>query len=152
MKRKILFVLRVALASVFIVSGFMKLMEPAQNFLAVVYEYKILSGPTARLFADSMPWFEFIFGVFLLKGLWTRFSVAALWSLNSLFIIAVGSALWRKLPITECGCFGGQASLPLERVLALDLVLWTAFAVLFLFSRHATRFSMDEYFSKRDLA
>ena len=72
MKPKIFFTLRVAVAAVFIASGFMKLVEPYQNFLAVIYSYKILTGASAKWLALTMPWAELIFGVFLLFGLWTR--------------------------------------------------------------------------------
>lgn len=147
MKRWIFLVLRVLIACVFIASGFMKLMEPSQNFLAVVHEYKILFGWPAKAFAVSMPWIELVFGVFLLKGLWTRFSLAVLWLLNSAFIVALGSALWRKLPITECGCFGGEKSLPLDKILMIDGALWLVFALLFIFSKHTRWLSLDDYFS-----
>jgi uncharacterized membrane protein YphA (DoxX/SURF4 family) len=149
MKRKIFFMFRVALAAIFIVSGYVKLMEPNANFLAVVYEYKILTGNLAKIFSVLMPWFELIFGVFLLKGLWTRFSLVMLWLLNTSFIVAVASALWRKLPITECGCFGGDASLPLDKVLMLDITLWVIFAVLFVFAKDAKWLSIDEFFEKK---
>ena len=149
MKQKLFFLLRVSLALVFIVSGAMKLMEPYQNFLAVVYKYKILSGWTAKAFAGAIPWVELILGVFLLKGLWTRFSLSVLWLLNCSFIAVLGSALWRKLPITECGCFGDKASLPLDKVLILDIGLWFVFAALFFFLKHAKWLSIDGYFDKK---
>lgn len=148
-KCKLFFSVRVVLAVIFIVSGYLKLMEPYQNFLAAVYAYKILPAAAAKAFAIGMPWVELIFGVYLLAGLWTRFSLEVLWFLNSLFIAAVASALFRKLPISECGCFGGAASFPLDKILWLDGALWTVFALLFFFSEDAKWLSLDEYFRKK---
>jgi uncharacterized membrane protein YphA (DoxX/SURF4 family) len=131
----------------------MKLMEPYQNFLAVIYGYKILAGPAAKFTAMVLPWAELIFGIFLLKGLWTRFSAGVLWLLNTVFIAVVSQALIRKLPITDCGCFGDTAlSMSLDKLLWLDLGLWVIFAVLFIRAKDASWCGIDWYFEKKSSA
>lgn len=150
MKKKALFLLRVTVGILFIVSGFTKLMEPYQNFLAVVYQYKVLTGVSAQVFAVAVPWSEFVLGVFLVGGLWIRPAAAVLWLLNSAFLVAIVSALFRRLPIHDCGCFiGSSVSLSLKKVLFLDIGLWAAFLVLFFFAKNADFASLDRYFQKK---
>lgn len=147
MTKKILFlVLRVLVGIVFIVSGYIKLMEPYQNLLAVIYGYKIIAGPAAHFFALTMPWAELIFGAFLVTGLWIRWSAAALWMMNSSFIVAISLALIRKLEINDCGCFGGsRLSMPLQRILMLDIALWFIFSALIIFPKIARFLSLDAF-------
>ena len=128
------------------VSGFMKLMQPYQNFLLAVHSYQILIGMPAELFAKAMPWAELLFGLFLVLGLWSRLSLLILWGLNTLFIGVVAQAMIRRLPVHECGCFGESFSLPLVQVLLLDIVLWAVFLCLAAFYDYARSFSLDKKF------
>lgn len=133
-----LWVIRAGVGLLFVVSGYMKLIEPYQNFLAVIYDYQFVTGWAARGMAMAVPWAELVFGVFLLAGLWVRLSAGALWILNTAFIGVIGSALIRKLPVKDCGCFGHSAvSLSLEKALALDGALWLIFLFLFIIEYHA---------------
>ncbi|MBI3251949.1 MAG: DoxX family protein [Candidatus Omnitrophica bacterium] len=126
--KPVYFIARTLVASLFITSGFFKLMEPAQNFLAVVQSYEILEGRSAVIFAQSLPWIEFIFGVFLLLGLWRRAAILALWACNSFFIVALFSAFFRHLPIHDCGCFGQSLfSFSPAQMLVNDIFLWLVF-------------------------
>ena len=138
--------LRMLIGALFVVSGFMKLMQPYQNFLLAVNGYQILSGPAAEIFARSMPWAEFLFGVFLTLGLWSKACLFVLWALNTLFIGVVTQAMIRRLPIHDCGCFGESFSLPLYQILLLDLGLWLVFMGLVGFFDYTQRFSLDKYF------
>jgi uncharacterized membrane protein YphA (DoxX/SURF4 family) len=145
-----LFILRIASGALFIVSGFAKLIEPYQNFLAVIHSYRVVSGEPARAAAIALPWAELIFGVFLLKGLWVRFSAFALWSLNSVFFAVVASALWRKLPIENCGCFGeSRAPLTLSQVLVMDAALWVILGILCVRAADASLWSIDRFFERK---
>ncbi len=151
MKERIFSLARIAVGAVFVVSGFMKLMEPYQNFLAVIYSYKMVAGEPAKLLAILLPWVEFLGGVFLVAGLWTRAAVGALWALNHLFLAAIISAVLRKLPIHECGCFGNSSvSLPLGKVLVLDIGLWFVFALLFFRSEDILFLSLDRRLKSLD--
>ncbi len=141
-----MFLLRLVVASIFILSGVTKLTQPYQNFLSVIQSYQILSGGGAALAARVMPWVEFIFGVFLFLGLWLRLSASVLWMLNTVFIGVVASALIRRIPVGDCGCFGGSFSLSPSQVLFLDIGLWAAFAVLIVFHKRAVLFSLDNHF------
>ena len=138
--------LRILIGSVFIVSGFIKLMQPYQNFLSVVHSYEILKDPLADWFAIAMPWAEFILGVFLILGLWVRPAILSLWAMNTIFIIALASALIRRLPIQECGCFGESFSLPPQWMLALDVLMWCLFMMMAGYFESTRTFSLDKKF------
>ena len=73
-------ILRILIGILFVVSGFMKLMQPYQNFLLTVHSYEILNGLVAEWFAKVMPWAEFFLGVFLILGLWLRPALLGLWA------------------------------------------------------------------------
>ena len=142
-------ILRAGVGFLFVASGYLKLIEPYQNFLAVIYNYQFVAGWAARGAAIAIPWAELVFGVFLLAGLWVRLAAGALWVLNTAFIGVISSALIRKLPVKDCGCFGHSAvSLPLEKVLMLDVALWFVFLFLFIAARSDFAWSLDRYFSK----
>lgn len=105
------------------VSGFEKLVGPHQNFQFVIEQYRVVGPEGAALIARTLPWAEWIAGVFFALGLWTRISGAAVLALFGVFLAAVGQALVRRLPMDECGCFGELISLPLPAVFAMDAVL-----------------------------
>ena len=136
-------VLRAALGAVFIVSGFQKLISPSVNFAAVIESYQIVQGPLAQLFAQFMPWVEFLAGLFFLLGLWTRVSLALLWSMNTLFIGVLSSALVRKLDIGQCGCFGKAVTFTPQQMLGLDIVFWFLFFSFFLLQKRSSPPSAD---------
>ena len=146
MTTKFFVFLRILTGLLFVVSGFIKLMQPYQNFLATIQSYEILNSASAVLLARAMPWAEFIVGVFLILGLWSRISMLVLWGFNMVFIGAVGSALIRRLPIQKCGCFGDSFSLTLQQMLCLDIILWLVFMCMTAYFNYARRFSLDQYF------
>ena len=122
----------------------MKLMQPYENFLSVVHGYEILPAPAEELVARVMPWAEFILGVFLALGLWLRPVILTLWAMNTVFIGALASALIRRLPIQDCGCFGEAFSVPPQGMLVLDILLWFGFMVLAGFFQDTRSFSLDK--------
>ena len=139
----LMLLVRVALGAVFVVSGFQKLWMPAANFAAVIIKFEIIQGQPAAVLAQTLPWAEFIAGVFLILGLRTQLAVFILWAMNTVFIGILASAVWRKLPIQECGCFGEAISLSLPKMIAVDILLWALFLIFFLFSRRARTPSLD---------
>lgn len=115
---------RIVVGALFAFSGFAELIEPPGNFLYVVQSYRILPPAAERTASVFVPWAELLAGVFLALGLRRREAAGLLWALNTVFIITVAAAIIRKLPIKDCGCFGGLFSLPPGAVLTLDLALW----------------------------
>jgi hypothetical protein len=114
---------RVVTGLLFAVSGFEKLVSPYQNFQFVIEQYQVVGGEQAAWIAKTLPWAELVAGAFFLLGLWTPAAGAAILALFGVFIVAVGQALVRRLPMDECGCFGELISIPLPVVLVMDLTL-----------------------------
>lgn len=143
----LVFTLRILVGVLFMVSGFAKLTGPSDAFLGSVLSYEIVRGQTAVFLAGLFPWLEFVVGVFLVLGLWTRQSVWVLWFLNTLFIAAAGSAILRKISVHDCGCFGSSGfSMTLPQTLLLDMALWMGFLLLIRWPERVRRLSLDELF------
>jgi hypothetical protein len=129
-------------------SGFEKLVGPYQNFLYVVQSYAFLPIVLEEIVARLLPWIEFFLGVFLISGLWLKWTLRSTLVLFFMFILIVGQALLRKLPIDECGCFGGLISLPLSVVLMFDSVQLLLTGLLIKQEKHTGCFSLDRYFGQ----
>ena len=148
MKKAFFVVCRVLLGSVFAVSGLMKLLQPSGQFLAAILSFEITGGFPARALAATLPWAEWVLGVFLILGLWSEWAALGLWALNSVFVVVLASVLARHLPIDHCGCFGEKFTLPVWGTLLLDLGIWGTF---FLFHRYGLKsrcLSLDKLFTK----
>lgn len=139
--------LRILLGGIFLYSGFLKLIEPWQNFQVAIEAYRMVEGDPARWAARIFPWIEAVGGLYLILGLYTRLTTAVLWALNTMIFLAIAQALVRKLPVKNCGCFGDAFSVPLPLMLAVDAALWFGFGALILWDRQAIRFSLDSKYS-----
>ena len=141
--------LRILIGILFLWSGFEKLVRNYENFILVVQSYKVLSDHGAVVVARVIPWVELALGIFLIVGFKIRASLIALWVLISAFIAVVGSALFRKLPIDDCGCFGDAVSFPLKGILIFDAALWALLLLMIVFHRVFSSFSVDDYFKNK---
>lgn len=144
---KVFIVLRVVLGSVFLVSGGEKLIGPYQNFLYVVQNYEVFTPAVEEIIARTFPWIELILGVFLILGLWIKWTLRGIIIMLTGFVCIVSQALLRQLPIVECGCFGDLISFPLHVVLIFDSVLFMIAAVLLIKIQYTVNFSLDKYYS-----
>jgi len=143
---KIFVVIRILIGFIFVVSGFEKLIGPYQNFMYVVQSYEFLPTVLEEVVARILPWGEFFLGVFLVFGLWLKWTLRSTLILIGMFILIVGQALLRKLPIDECGCFGGLISLPLYGVLIFDCTLLLLTSLLLKYKNRTNILSLDGYF------
>ena len=143
------FLLRVCLGILFVVSGTEKLVGPYQNFLYVVQSYKVLPDLLEEPVARFFPWLELFVGMFVLLGLWLKSALVGATALLTTFIIVVGQAIGRQLPITECGCFGGLISFPLPVVLLLDSILLFLSGFLLYKLNRTSSLSLDGHFQKK---
>ena len=141
--------LRILIGILFLVSGIEKLTRNHENFILVVQSYKVLNDHGAVYVAKVIPWVELALGIFLIVGLKIRASLTALWILVSAFIAVVGSALFRKLPIDDCGCFGDAVSFPLKGILIFDAALWALLLLMIVFHKVFSSFSVDDYFQNK---
>ena len=100
--------LRLALAGVFICAAILKIANPAA-FHAAILTYRALPESLVPVLALWLPWVELCTGIALL---WSSHRRAALWivaALNIVFLAALAQAAWRGLDVV-CGCFGRPAS------------------------------------------
>ena len=140
--------LRVIIGSVFLVSSLGKLLSPYQNFLYVIQAYQLLPSGGESFIAQVFPWIEFFVGVLVFLGLWTPWALRGALVLFCLFVVVVGQALLRGLPLENCGCFGEWIHLKPQTVIVMDsLSLFLTFVLLRNIT-HTTKFSLDTYFDK----
>lgn len=98
------------LGAVFLYASYEKIVKP-EDFARIVYHYQIV-GPNgtvppfaANLLAVTLPWIEVVAGLLLISGLWRREAAGVAALLLIVFMVAVGSAMWRGIDIENCGCF-----------------------------------------------
>ncbi len=140
------------IGGIFVVSGFEKLIGPYQNFLYVIQNYSFLPLSLAEIVARLFPWVEFFLGVFLVSGLWLKWTLRAVMALLLMFMVVVIQALIRNLPIDECGCFGALISFPLPAVLAFDTKVFVLTLFLSFRREEAERCSLDRYLAQNENA
>jgi uncharacterized membrane protein YphA (DoxX/SURF4 family) len=100
----LVFILRLAIGGLLIVTGALKVAHP-ELFAAAVAGYRLLPQAAILPVAIALPYFEIVFGIYLVLGLFTRIAgtVAAL--TFALYAAAIASAVVRHIP-ANCGCFG----------------------------------------------
>ena len=145
-----LVLIRIFIGLIFIVSGAEKLAGHYQNFLYVIQGYQLISSPLDEWVARFFPWMELVLGIFGVLGLWTRWALRGILLFTTMFLVVVGQAVLRDLPVGECGCFGGLISIPLPRILLMDSLLWIYTAYLIIRFERTLRCSLDEYFSEEE--
>jgi uncharacterized membrane protein YphA (DoxX/SURF4 family) len=85
-----------------------------------------LAAPASYLLVSA----EIILGATLILGYFSRGAGLLAACLFLTFAMALASALWRKLPLDECGCANilfdwlGLSARPSWKAVALDLLLW----------------------------
>jgi len=98
-------VVRLGLAAVFLTSGALKAVDPAQTGIAV-RAYELLPPDLVGPVATALPLVELVLGTLLLVGAFTRWVALASAVLLVVLMAAVAQAWARGLSI-DCGCFGG---------------------------------------------
>jgi uncharacterized membrane protein YphA (DoxX/SURF4 family) len=142
------FLLRILIGGIFVFSGLGKLLSPYQNFLYVVQAYQLLPSSGEYWVAQIFPWIEFLVGTFLLLGLWIPWALRGALLLFGTFVVVVGQALLRGLPLENCGCFGELIHLKPQIVIVLDSAGLLLTAVLLRHLPKLKKFSLDAHFDK----
>jgi uncharacterized membrane protein YphA (DoxX/SURF4 family) len=137
-------VVRLGLAAVFLVSGALKVVDPAQTRIAV-HAYELLPSDLVGPVATVLPLVELALGTLLLAGAFTRWVALASAMLLGVLMTAVAQAWARGLSI-DCGCFGGggavaKGSTHYPQELARDV--GTLLLALWLLMRPRTALSVD---------
>lgn len=138
--------LRIFIGLVLLISGIEKVISPYQNFLYVIQAYQFLPGVLEKAAAIIVPWVELIVGLFMVLGLWLNWSLKASLLLFLSFVIIVGQALLRALPIDKCGCFGEAIHIPPMYILVFDSLVILVLAWLLMRPAKTLRLSLDTRF------
>jgi uncharacterized membrane protein YphA (DoxX/SURF4 family) len=137
-------VVRLGLAAVFLVSGALKVVDPAQTRIAV-RAYELLPPALIGPVATTLPLLELALGTLLLAGVVSRWVALASAVLLLVLMGGVAQAWARGLSI-DCGCFGGggqvaQGDTRYPQELARDV--GTLLLALWLAVRPTTALSVD---------
>jgi putative oxidoreductase len=129
MRRAVGWALRLGLGALFLVTGVLKLRDPAA-FATAVANYQ-LWPQLAALIAATLPATEILVGLALLAAprAWRRAAATAVALMMLVFTLAAVSALLRHIDIS-CGCFGAESGRLDVLTVARDLALLAAAAVL----------------------
>ncbi|CAM2948514.1 MauE/DoxX family redox-associated membrane protein [Prescottella defluvii] len=96
---------RFGLAAVWLISGWIKFIDPTQTVVAV-RAYQLLPEELVRPVAYTMPMLEIALGLFLVIGLGVRLTAVAS-AAALLVLIGVIISVWARGLSIDCGCFGG---------------------------------------------
>jgi putative oxidoreductase len=124
-KQLIEWLLRLGLGGVFIYAGVVKVLD-TQQFTIDVQNYQLTSWTVSILVAVYLPWLEIFAGLGVILRRLYEGSLAALFGMTVVFLIAICSAWMRGLDIT-CGCFGKSTDpVSYPTMITRDLVLMAA--------------------------
>jgi len=145
----ILPLIRIIFGLTFIVSGAEKILSPYQNFLYVIQGYEVIPSPVDKWVAIGFPWIEFLLGILLLAGLYTRASMIAAMFVFATFLIVVGQALIRGIDLSECGCFGELVSIPPNVVFLIDSVFFFLSGLCLIKWKETAKCGLDQIFQSK---
>lgn len=103
--RAVTLLARLGLATVWLISGWLKAADPSQTIVAV-HAYQLLPDDLVRPVANTFPFIEIALGLLLLIGLGVRPTAVTSGIMLLAFIGAIISSWARGLSI-DCGCFSG---------------------------------------------
>ncbi len=124
-------IIRVWLSSMYLYSGFMKLMNYSTT-VDMVGRYKVLPPQLNRKVGFVLPWTEIFSGIALLSGRWFRLGSTVSSLLGGSFFYASYNVLKRNEPV-PCGCSGSSSSMVDQTTLRRGLVI-TFSSLLLLFT------------------
>jgi len=123
--------LRWALAAVFIYAGAIKLASPV-DFSDSIASFALLPNRFIPWVALGLPPFEILCGLCVVSGIQRRAALLGLAGLTAVFMIALGSAMVRGIPV-DCGCFGSGAPTVFDAWIAFgrDILIFALAATLY---------------------
>ncbi len=107
--KNVLFIIRVLIALLFIITGAGKIAEPLQ-FSVAIMKYQIFGLVFANLIAIYIPWLELIVGILLLFGIYIKENVLFIDIMLLLFNVLIITAIIMGLNI-DCGCYGSSGAM-----------------------------------------
>ena len=144
----LLFLARLWLGGLFAFSGWLKAIEPYENFRGVLAQYGMIPSVAAPLIAQVFPWLELGTGVFLIAGYALPISSLSAAGLSGVFFLLIGSSKIFGIALpAECGCFGAGLHFSPSQMLGVDAVSVTL--ALLIFFRHESFLSLDGFLTKK---
>src|SRR3990167_7831937 len=142
----IVLIARLAVGGIFVFAGIIKLFEPIEEFIAIGHQWAILPDPLLTWYITLLPWVELVFGIFILLGIFTRWSAVILALCLVSFLIGIVINMGRGRTLEDCGCFGSafEFGKTFTGLLIRDIIL-----LLFTFILMCTKqtwLSVDRYF------
>jgi putative oxidoreductase len=125
---------RVAVATLFVVAGILKFLDPTA-FAIEIGNYRLFPE-LAPYIAIGLPFVEIAVGLAVIvpSDPWRRAGAAAASTLLVVFTVAVASAVARGMDVS-CGCFGASSDKVSYATIARDLALVAAAVALVIFPR-----------------
>ena len=102
--KRVILIFRLVLGITFLYASLDKIAHPEQ-FAKIVYNYKILPGFLINVFAVTLPWVEFLAGLFLILGIFTESASVLISFLLVIFVVAISINLFIRGVDLNCGCF-----------------------------------------------
>lgn len=132
--------LRWALAAVFIYAGSKKMVSPV-DFSDSIASFALLPHGLIPWVALGLPPFEVLTGLCVGCGIQRRPALLGLTGLTAIFLLALGSAVVRGIPV-DCGCFGSGAPSVFAAPIAFgrDLLIFVVALALY---RHEVKDEMN---------
>jgi len=138
-----------SLAAIFLYAAIPKLIDPAGFARSIMY-YKMTPLRVIHFMALLMPMWEVAASVALLiPGNWRRAGAVMTLGMSVIFMIAVGTAVYRGLDMS-CGCFGEDSAKVGYPLLALDLSIFLV--SLWIIRTEPGEFSWKTFFSRTSSA
>lgn len=104
-------------------AGFMKLLEPTANFQASLEQYPLIPPVLLPFLAKTIPWMEWIGGIFLMLGYLTQVCAVLFAFFSLTFIVVLSGLFWTGSAGKGCGCFGQSGfTLTVNQAYILDWV------------------------------
>lgn len=140
-------VIRLVLAGIFIVSAVNKL-PMRMEFADIVKDFHLLPEPLAVAYGFALPWVELLAAGYLLLGILIKPSAIVVILMCISFLVANISAT-----ITGdyyCpNCFGELFRLTVAQAIAVDMLMLTASAILFVISGNKELLGFDSWFFRK---
>jgi uncharacterized membrane protein YphA (DoxX/SURF4 family) len=102
--KRVILIFRFILGATFIYASLDKIAHPEQ-FAKIVYNYKILPGFLINIFAVTLPWVEFLAGLFLILGIFCESASLLISFLLVIFVVAISINVFIRGVDLNCGCF-----------------------------------------------
>jgi len=105
MRGRLLLILRLVLAAVFLYAAYTKLREPWMLFAMAIDAYQLLPEWASMLLGRTLPWIELTLGIWLAAGIALRYAAAGATLLLGVFFGIMIRTYAMGLKI-DCACFG----------------------------------------------